>query len=142
MSREIVVSNPGPNKDAFSSWSYPGGKFILEPQFEIKKITPVTHPKVADLCAGDGSVARILKEMGWKEEDILCIDEARSTTPLVEHVAWKYWNLSELGYALRGDKVISPEIQQHKGRFDMVLMFQGYIGQANAQIAADFLGKP
>lgn len=90
-------------------------------QLRVYGITPHTHPKAIDLFAGDGSVAAILKSVGWSEKNISCVDKYFTPTPLVEGVTWYYWNLAELGAAIVFHDEIPADIQRLRNTFDIAI---------------------
>ncbi len=96
---------------------------------------------VADVCAGDGSVAKLLVDYGWDARKIICIDRYRSPSPLVGGVTWEYWNVDQLGLALLAEKEIPSCIERYREFFDLVVMMQalGGVGSDSAEAVSYFL---
>lgn len=129
LERQIVIQNPGLNTDPFRDWTthtYENQDF----PWHIKEmnISPLTHPKVADLCAGNGRWAVRFVQNGWLPENITCIDQAIPNPSLVRGLTWLYWDLSNLGWSLKFKEPISAEVEQLKGAFDCVVTSSGGIG--------------
>ena len=124
---EIIIGHPGLNRDNFRSYSYDnqndpeGFRGLLE----LNRVTPSTHPRAIDLCAGDGSFARMLVDNGWQEEDMTCVDIARTETPLVPKATWLFWDVEALSLAILKYTEIPPEIAVYKHRFDIAILMQG-----------------
>lgn len=140
---EVVITNPEFNFNHRTGYSY-YDKFahdIVRRQLKAGRgINPQTHPKVADVCAGDGSWARIFIDNGWKPEDILCIDQFRSRVSLIEGVAWRYWDVAELGVRLlTGDAAIPNEVLEWQGKFDIVVLINSGINHGIVQEVCRFL---
>lgn len=99
--------------------------------FHLKEqaIYPSTHPKVVDLCAGSGGVARILIGKGWKPEGITCIDYFKPERLVVEGVNWVYWDLEELGDALGSGDLLPADVLSFQHAFNLVTIRTGFLGK-------------
>lgn len=131
MAKEIVIPNPRINsieqeyrRYSFESDSYRRFFFDCLKQHQI---TPKKYPKAVDLFAGDGSLAAFLKEKGWQEGNITCVDNTISPTPLVDGAEWLYWDLRSLSRFVQTGEPIPPEIQSLAHSFDVVVMSQSYL---------------
>lgn len=116
---------------------------ILAEELKEKGITPDKFPKAVDLAAGDGSLAAVLKRLGWKGKDITCIDQFESPTPISRDFNWEYVNLSNLASAVDlGDK-LPPDIEKMRGKFDVVTMSLAFLGSEKAEEkVCEFFAKP
>lgn len=103
MALEIVVSHPKEIPGILGDYSWreyqtnTGWRANLPKILQHAGVSPSTHPLAADLCAGDGSWAKILVENGWIESNLTCIDRCKSSAPLVLAASWRYWDLYNLG---------------------------------------------
>lgn len=140
--KEIVISHPDINMDPFKSWSHdnPDLREAIVTDLVWNGVTPATHPKAVDLCAGDGSCAAILTSTGWNANNITCIDISRSTSPLVTGVTWQYLDLGELGWRLKGGHQIPESLQPLHHGFDVAMLWFGYLRYE--QELFDFFLKP
>lgn len=147
---EILITEPRPNRDYRSSYSFndPFAHEVVRDCFPDWGITPQTHPRAADICAGDGSWARLLVDNGWKPEDILCVDRCRSLGPLVEGVKWEYWDVDALRdrlltarFHLEGPTEIPEGVAVHQGKFDLVIVLLGAERRAANEVA-NYLVRP
>lgn len=144
--KEVLRAKPRINRDDQRSWSYASGEdakmYIAKSWPEAGEVSPLTHPKIADLCAGDGSVAGIFCESGWDPRNILCVDRYRSLTPVVQGVTWGYWDVTELGRRLLHKGSIPPEVSQYQGLFDIVVHDLSGIRRELRQVVCDYLVRP
>jgi hypothetical protein len=145
---EIVIAHPEINTDTLRSHAYAAegsDKFqsYIRALLEESGATPASHPNVVDLCAGDGSMARILADQGWDESRILCVDRYISPTPLVENVRWAYWDLEALGRSLVLGEVLSEQIERYREGFDITCLVNGLPNQsAYGRAISRFFSKP
>ncbi len=142
-SRDLTYN---PNDEILRRWTYSvdGGSmrsFIIE-YLNSKKINPSTHPKVMDLCSGDGSLAAILIENGWNPSNITCVDLFKSPSPLIYGVNWKYLNIShDLVLKVRNGQGVKKEFSLLEHSFDLVTLFQGYERSDIEQEACEYFVK-
>lgn len=124
---EIIIGNPQVNNDPWRRVTFQAEALVtyIGRILSAKGVTPATHGRVIDLCAGDSSIGKILVENGWNPKDILCIDKKRTETPLVEGLRWEYWDLKELAESLKRDLTLPHEISLRKGKFDLVSCWYG-----------------
>jgi hypothetical protein len=124
---EIVIAEPAINHDNYRSYAYEDSTFrsVFQTGLDRRGINPATHPMALDLCAGDGSLARILVDKNWDFGNITCVDRFRTTTPLQEGVNWRYWDLKSLGYSIIDGKELPEEILNFQHKFDVVLLWNG-----------------
>jgi hypothetical protein len=121
LERGIIIPNPQLNTDAYRGWGmYDPLVDRLGAVLQISSISPATHPKAIDLASGDGALAIKLIGLGWKPQDITCVDIAMPNPPMGEGMLWRYWDVDGLGYALAQHNSIPEEIQRLQGRFDVV----------------------
>jgi len=156
---EIIIAEPKFNHDPHSSYSYTDRDmrdFDKLRNFRKYGITSETHPKAIDICAGDGSWARILCDNGWKEENILCVDRYKSGSPLVSGVESNYWDINALGKRLflEHDQTFSaymrrllsgqipPEVLEKKGVFDLAVLGFGTLKQSLEEEVCNFFVRP
>lgn len=143
---EIELANPGTNLDINSSHTFLNkGRGIwplIEEYLDILEISASDFPRVADLCAGDGSVAALSGERGWFSGNIYCFDKARSLHPLVEGVNWHYWDLCNLGKAIRDGEDLPPNVKNLKGSFDLVVIVQALGVYEYVHEVCGYLVKP
>ena len=148
---EIIIPDPEINTNPWRRYTYSseGIRLLIPSQLSHEGITPQTHPQVVDLCAGDGSIARILADNGWSLSIITCIDKLVSPTPLVEGVRWLYWDLRELAKSVIGDVSLPTEVVKKRNSFDVVCLWSGIdedetknIGWLERKIICDFFVKP
>ena len=139
MSREIIIGNPPINDDSHAGWSYGDThlKHALQDRLGFEKITPFTHPKVADLCSGKGGVADIFVDLGWNSENITCFDKAVPKRSYVEGATWRYWDLAKLGENLRHGRPIPLEVLKYQHTFNVVTLYLGFI--RNEGLLCNFL---
>lgn len=127
--REIIIGNPPMNDDSHAGWSY-GDRILresLQRRLTSVKITPITHPKVADLCSGKGGVADMFVDLGWNPGNITCIDRAVPKRSYIDGATWAYWDLAELGESLRHGRPIPLEVLKYQHTFDVVTLYLGFI---------------
>jgi len=126
---EIELPHPGINTDKDRRFTYLNKDGIwseIGKYFDGLGIFAYNYPLAADVCAGDGSVAALLVGRGSSPKDIYCFDKARTLSPLVKRVNWRYWNLYNLGVAIRGGEQLPRNIEKLKGFFDFVAMAQSF----------------
>lgn len=93
----------------------------MNEEFTEFHVTPETHPKVVELAAGDGPIAKLLVKRGWRPENITCVDRDESPNPMVPGVKWMYIDLPTLYEEyIRKNLNPEPEILAMKGAFDLV----------------------
>lgn len=142
---EIIIRNPILNPDElFRSYSY-DTKEIREgmSEFLARKITKESHPKAIDLCAGDGSYARILVDNGWKGQNMTCVDRFRTRTPLVKDAVWRYWDLEQMAHELQLRQPMPEEITLLKGSFDIAFFwFSRFIKKEDRLLVCRYLVRP
>lgn len=142
---EVVIGEPKHNPDFLSGYSY-GDRFAHEvvkrQLIKDRGITPQTQPKVADICAGDGSWARIFVDNGWRPQDVLCVDMYKSRAPLVEDATWRYWDVAELGLRLCANRSIPEEVLEYQGKFDIVILMLSAIERRLTTEVCNFLARP
>ena len=127
MMHEIIITGPIPNpvEPKYRQISYNEPTGYIRAMIDNELITKRTHPHVIDLFSGDAGVARILRDLGWQESDILCVDRHISPTPLLTGVTWKYWDLSELARSLKNSENIPSEIMKLRATFDITIAMTG-----------------
>ncbi len=142
--RQVLIGQPNLNTDPFRDFS----THTLENQDfprHIKEmgVTPITHPQVIDLCAGNGLWAVRFVKNGWPKENITCVDRAIPNPPQIDGLNWLYWDVRELGYLLRRKRPVPPEIDKLKGSFDCVVTSYGGIGAGliDEGLVCDFLAR-
>ncbi len=101
---------------------------ILGSHLAKNDVNPASHPTAIDLCAGDGSIARILVDLGWNPDDITCIDLHRSRNPLVTDVRWLHWDLEALLETINDSGPLPGVVEGYKGYFDIAILAQGNMG--------------
>jgi len=145
--REIIIKHPRENTEHFRDFSYTHPR-LSQKRFEelcMKRgITPVTHPKVCDLFAGQGAMSFILKKHGWRFEDITCIDKhcPNLDERLVGKVQWVFWDLKELTKALIEKVNLANDVLAYKGRFDLVVMaYNGILPSKWEPFLVEFFAK-
>ncbi len=144
---KVTIENPelNPIDQGLRRWTYELGNRTKKRFVEHLKedgVTPLTHPKAIDLCAGDGSMAQILIENGWSPKNITCVDQFVTKTPLADGAKWKYINLGALASSLKIEEDLEPEIVQMKGNYDIVTLVQGHMGRVEEQAIVKFFTKP
>lgn len=137
--REILITDPTINQDEHTGWSYNDIRLrnSLQRRLASAKVTPVSHPSVADLCSGKGAIASMFADLGWNPENITCIDRAVPKRLYIEGAAWRYWDLAALGETLTLDRPIPPEIRKYQHTFDVVTLYLGFI--RNEEVLCNFL---
>lgn len=126
---EIVIREPQLNKDPYRDWTTHTWENKDFPKYALKMgVSPSTHPRVADLCAGNGRWAVRFVQNGWLPENITCIDQAIPNPTLVEGLSWLHWNLRELGWRIKTGKPIPEGVERLKGTLDCVVTSSGGIG--------------
>lgn len=141
---EIVIPHPKENTDVFRSYSHGNPEIIREISqlFKHFNVTPATHPRVIDLCSGDGSIARMVIDMGWQSKNMTCVDLYISPTPLVHGVTWEYMNLETLAFALKWEIPLPNQIQKLHHAFDVVTEMQGYVYPQDITLVSNFFARP
>ena len=138
MAREIIINSPRLNPDYLASRTYQYDQSLVANKIVGADISPVTHPKAIDLFAGNGSVARLLSEGEWKEENIVCVDLCQPKNPLVERAQWCYWDLIQLLKAISHPESIPEEISQFRRCFDIVAIAQGPITSSDVEVLGGY----
>lgn len=149
---KAIIETPKPNPQSRGYASYSRNDFhaqeLLKDEISYQKIKPKTHQKALDLCSGDGAIAWYLTTLGWEPEDITCIDQFRSTRPLVRGVRWKFIDLDVLLQQLQHGEQVEPEIASLEHSFDVVTMFWGLVllvgveGSTRKRLLTDYFKKP
>ncbi|GAB4158524.1 MAG: hypothetical protein Fur003_2330 [Candidatus Dojkabacteria bacterium] len=132
MSESIVIYSPqiNPEDKMFRQWSLqPDSGNINEIPLLLStlKVSPDTHPRVCDLCAGDGAVSTILVSNGWLPENITCIDFYKPADNLAQGSKWLYLDLRLLAQYIKLGTPIPPEIEALKGTFDFTILVRGML---------------
>ena len=109
----------------------------------LRHCTPETHPRVADLLSGNYSGAKIVAELGWKPENITCIDLSPADAPLVEGVRFVQADLRQVACFTNEPKYLPQEIAELRGMFDVVLVFgnAGILNRKEGETLTDFFGN-
>ena len=141
---EILIPHPEINKDKHRGYSYknPELKSLISDQIQLWHVSPTTHPRVVDLCSGDGSLAHMMTELGWQPDNITCIDLCISPTPKVQDVHWKYMNLKNLAFSLKYNWDIPPEVNEYRHTFDVVTEWLGFLGEKDRFLLSHFFSRP
>lgn len=145
---EIIISNSGLNEDPYRDFSYriqeENFRHSLFGQLMHERVTPITHPKAVDLCAGDGCLARILVDNGWKEANLTCIDRYKSPTPLVPDARWFYWDLEQLYLHLERRLSLPEEVLSFRHQFDIAMLWLGGfgLGESGRELLCKYFVKP
>lgn len=98
---------------------------------QTHKLSPETHPRILDLCAGDGGLARMAADMGWT--DITCIDKFLPADSLVPTATWLTWNLYNLYTNIRFDDMDASTLP-YRNIFDLVLMANSELGNIDIEM--------
>ena len=140
---EIIITNPLLNRDVLRAHSYDTGITGMRETFPLllsrQGVTPVTYPRAIDLCAGDGSFARILVDNGWDETNMACVDMFCTSTPLVPRAKWLYWDLESLYSAIVLDKPIPAEVLEYQHQFDIAILWNGGLFGRAVDIVCEYL---
>lgn len=125
---EILIPNPKINKDKNRAYSYkdPEIMSVISDQIKCFHVSFTTHPRLVDLCSGDGSIAQMMTELGWQPKNITCIDQCVSPTPVVQGVHWEYMDLKNLAFTIRRNEPLPPQVEQYRRAFDVVTEWLGY----------------
>ncbi len=122
----IEINPPRPNTSIRSEWFWLESKLGLYwpstlEQMRNTCISLGQFPRLVDLGAGDGSAARLFKDIGW--QDVTCIDWKKplDTSNLVPDATWKYWNLIDVVRAMK-DRKVEEKFLPYQGRFDLVII--------------------
>ena len=110
--------------------------------FSRYHVTPATHPRVVDLFTGDGSIAKMIMNMGWQPDNITCIDQCISPTPVVQGVHWEYMYLHSLAHALKYHLAIPSKVEHYRHAFDVVMEWLGYGDPKDIAILYKFFARP
>lgn len=121
---QVIMANI--NRDPHRRYSYDSEdtRESIAALLNSYNITPLSHKSVGDFAAGDGSISAILKEIGWPEIDMVCIDKFQSPTPLLNQVRWVYQDLFQVVHAISSGKEPDNEISQYRRSFDIVAIYQ------------------
>ena len=142
---EIVIAHPELNttwEQYYRRFSYTDrDRKEFRQNLSRAGISPITHPVAADLCAGDGTYAKMLVDNGWDARKITCIDVYQSPTPWLPDTSWKYWNLAQLHLALVEGRELPEEVKVLKGSFDLVVL-QRISGLIEGKAIGKFLLRP
>ena len=125
----ILIENPkvNPELKKLRQWSnIPQTKKDILEHLSDWEVKPTTHKKAVDICAGDGTVAALLLEAGWRPEYVLCVDQYQSPTPLVpDDIRWEFLDIQALYNALQSDSELPNTVKQHHGQYDLAIALFG-----------------
>ncbi len=138
---EILITDPFINESCGKSYSSGVGRKTTLELLRKHNLSPNTHPRVVDLCAGEGSWAKILIERGWDPNHIVCIDRRRPENPPPEGVKWEYWDLRALATSLRNRTPLPKEVAVYRRSFDLAVMTYG-LGSREGRPLFKFFVKP
>ncbi len=126
---ELVIENPVINGDPYRRYAWEDSTFksTLSRWLERRQITPETYPRAVDLCAGDGSISRLLADKGWNANNIVCVDRCKSPRPLLKGVTWRYWDLEVLAAYLAEKREVPDQILEHQNAYDLVILWNGFL---------------
>lgn len=147
MRHRVLIENPTYNTSdpVYVRYSHisPTRPFIeeaLDSFIRTHAISPQSHSRVVDLCAGDGGLAHKVYVRGWR--NITCVDQFLPTEPLVATAAWLTWNLYNLYVNIRHDDM-DPDTLPHRNAFDLVLMGNSELGSNEMELAVSrFFVRP
>lgn len=124
---EIIIPNPHINDSWTRRHAHTAGDCAMfMPTIDLWGLTAQSHPKVVELCAGDGPWAKAFADAGWNPQDITCIDIARTNTPLIDGAKWLHWDLDALAQGIIEDRELPDDVLEYKGRFDIVFLTYGF----------------
>lgn len=126
---ELIIENPVINDDFYRRYAYEDSRFrsTFGEWLCRREITPKVYPRVLDLCAGDGSISKILVNHGWDPKNMTCVDRHKSPTPLIKGATWRYWDLEVLADYLNERREIPEEILEYKNVYDLVVLWNGFL---------------
>lgn len=145
---EVLIRRPQINKEE-ERWrrfsSHEGRKSAerwMNLEFPEHRINPMTHPNVIELAAGDGPIAWLLVNRGWKAENITCVDMYMSPSPMIPRAKWVYLNLSALYDHIWDRTDPEYEVLQMKGIFDLVTFCNSGKGIGDEEQIAEYFKRP
>lgn len=144
--KELVISQPCINMELCYAWAEGKGResaiSFLDDRLKRRGVGSDTHPVVADLCAGSGAIAGLLLKRGWQPNSITCVDRRKILYEIAPGIKWLYWDLEALGQSLRLAEPIPDQLQDYKQSFDLVTLFNGYLGSEIEELICNYLVRP
>lgn len=140
----IIIENPqlaDPSDLGNYTHEHPVFAKELAKMIKFAGLTPQSFPLVADLFSGSGSVAEILVKMGWGEKKITCIDRERPVRPLVDS-PFLFWRFDRLYLSILEGLKLPPEVEKHRGQFDLVFVVQTHIESHYMSVLGSFFLRP
>lgn len=140
----ILIEQPEINPDPLQYFSCDSGGAKDFVTFHLNKqnIDPQSSPKIIDLCSGAGGIAKIFIDLGWKPEDITCVDKLKPEKPVVNGVRWIYADLFILGDFIKRDNILPKEIAELANSFNIVSLSAGFMGEKLERSICNFFVKP
>lgn len=141
---EIIMDAPGINTMSIElrAFSYREGSSLIgevEQYMKRKNISPISHPLAVDICAGDGSGARILVDHKWEAQNITCIDRYQSPVPLVNGATWLYWDVQALARHLLAERPLPTRVEALRNKFDIVFLLLSPLTEDEVKSVCDFM---
>lgn len=125
--KDILISTPRINNDRMRSHTaqdqYLAGNLRIH--LVGLGIRPSDYPRAVDLCSGEGYVAYMLTNYGWKPNDITCIDLYMPSSPFVTSANWRYMDLYNLGKAIKSGEKLPSAVEFYREKFDIGMMILG-----------------
>lgn len=129
---KVVIDRPTINMldECYRRWSYTDceARKIADQLIEDHNLNPDSHPKVIELCAGDGSVLANLRERGWNPENMTAVDKHISPDALVP-CEWLYADLEKFDILLAEKdlkEINDSGLMPYRGQFDAGFLVQGH----------------
>lgn len=124
---EIVIRKPSLNKDFFRDHTFEDewlrDRIITD--IISGDLTSSRYPLACDFCSGNAYVASLLVGTGWQTENITCVDLYEPDKPFIKGVNWQYWDLMNLGKAIKYKGLLPAEVRKFKESFDIAMMVTG-----------------
>jgi len=113
----------------------------LELYLRIGRVSPDKFPKVIDIASGNGGVALVLTELGWRAENIVCLDKFVSPDTVVKTTQWVYADIDLLVEEIAEGRV-DTRLEQYRQAFDLLTANYAFLNPREVSYLAKFLLKP
>lgn len=137
---EFLIQQPELNPDEPDIIGYSDNsetKEELRATLHEHGITVFTHPNVIDLGSGRGSVPKLLAELKWIQNRILCVDWFAPRNPLVKLAHWLFFDVDQL-IKILSENLVPEELEEDEGGFDMLITAQTNWSETELLVLASF----
>ena len=137
---EILIAEPQLSSERLASFSWLHPEHLDE-IIEVARIRGLdSRKRVLDYCAGNGSVARKLVDIGICQ--VTCIDRYIPRAPLVDPSLFLYAYLHRLAIAISSNERLPEEIACLRGQFDWMIGMQTELSDYVHPVLAQYFLRP